>query len=140
MRSIFSGIPYITIDAQRKARAIVKLVDALELKEVFFLDNSAAVRGEGTPDNVNEEEDSEAEDAEAGDDEVDASPASLVSPFRFVILWSHVAMVTFIDAVAWKVICTSGISSQIASFIFTKNATHLTHIELVILPHLIKRS
>eukprot|EP00984_Skeletonema_dohrnii_P003035 scaffold1020_cov106-Skeletonema_dohrnii-CCMP3373.AAC.2 len=42
-----SGVPYITIHAQRKARAIWKLVHSIELTDALFLDSAADNNGDG---------------------------------------------------------------------------------------------
>mmetsp|Transcript_1479 Transcript_1479/g.3106 ORF Transcript_1479/g.3106 Transcript_1479/m.3106 type:complete len:2283 (+) Transcript_1479:251-7099(+) len=69
------GMPYATIDAQRKSRAVVKLVNCLVLKEEFFVDHDAIVAAPGEEEEgVNEEEDSDVED---GDDDENTSPSSL---------------------------------------------------------------
>lgn len=42
-----SGVPYITIHAQRKSRAIWRLVNSLDLHENLFLDIAAAAENNG---------------------------------------------------------------------------------------------
>jgi hypothetical protein len=76
-----SGVPYITIHAQRKARAIWKLVQSIELTESLFLDNAAAAAagsgdGANNNNNIGEEglnnEEMDREDQAAAEDDVDS--------------------------------------------------------------------
>ena len=67
-------MPYATILAHRKSRALVKLVDSLALKEHFFADNR----------NGNEREE---EEEDKGDEEDETGPKSLVSVQYFDSLW-----------------------------------------------------
>ena len=46
-----SGVPYITIHAERKARAIWKLVHSIHLSEELFLDLDADAANDGANDN-----------------------------------------------------------------------------------------
>ena len=68
-----------TINAHRKARAMVKLVNGLQLKEDFFVDN----REEGSGDEDNDGEDIDVSEEMDGD----AGPSSMVS-FVLFDFWS----------------------------------------------------
>ena len=67
--SHYSGIPYATIDAHRKGRAIVKLANGLVLKEEFFVNNNNT--------SSKEEDEDKDEDGDDMDDDNDHSPTSL---------------------------------------------------------------
>ena len=56
---MFSGIPYATIDAHRKARYIIKLAENLVLKESFFVNDDAvaAVEENGVASAVSDDDD-----------------------------------------------------------------------------------
>ena len=92
--SIYSGVPYITIHAERKARAIWKLVHSIQLSEELFLDlNSEGVDNigdgvknseEGTKipkERMGEEDDVDSEDEmdDVGEEEGAVEVVSLVS-------------------------------------------------------------
>ena len=91
----YSGVPYITIHAERKARAIWKLVHSIQLSEEIFLDldvdGANNIDGDGvnnheegtklTKDRMGEEDDVDSEDEmdDVGEEEGAVEVVSLVS-------------------------------------------------------------
>ena len=63
------GIPYATIDAHRKARAIIKLSKSLVLKEVFFVNHDYEDTEDAADVGTEEEKDGVVEDSLVDDDE-----------------------------------------------------------------------
>ena len=76
----YSGVPYITIHAQRKARAIVKLVQSIELTNELFLDSTTDgdVNG-GKQENAEDDDDIDSDDEM--DDEGEEVVVEGIGPF-----------------------------------------------------------
>lgn len=89
---IYSGVPYITIHAQRKARAIWKLVHSIELTEELFLDLNLNVDGSKLTKEAISEDDVDSEDEVDDEGEEGVEFVSLVSLLRccwicMIVLW-----------------------------------------------------
>ena len=89
---IYSGVPYITIHAQRKARAIWKLVHSIELTEELFLDLNLNVDGSKLTKEAISEDDVDSEDEVDDEGEEGVEFVSLVSLLGccwicIIVLW-----------------------------------------------------